>query len=185
MTFVGVIAEINEMSLVISLPNHLQGLVSIVQCSKFISQKVEILAAHESEENVEDMPELSSLYQVGAPCICKIISLGIDESKSKSNRIDLTMIPQLINANLLQNDLQLGACYAMEVLERLEHGWVIDTGVKDITAFCSNEDGEGRLLHVGTTAIFQIKKRNLDGRSVSVCSPSGMLINNNSQNDDI
>ncbi|KAI8900511.1 hypothetical protein BC833DRAFT_523413 [Globomyces pollinis-pini] len=128
MQLIGIVKSINELDLTISLPNQLNGYVSITEINDYITTKVEQVA--EDEEDDLSLPELSDYFSVGQPVSCKVISVSNATSKK---RIDLTVNPSSINSKLESNSITLPAT----VQSKEDHGYVIDFGIDGVSGFLS------------------------------------------------
>ncbi|KAI8904014.1 hypothetical protein EDD86DRAFT_206747 [Gorgonomyces haynaldii] len=121
MTFAGVVSQVNELDLTVSLPNQLQGFVSITEVSNAISEEVERIAEDEDEES--ELPSLKTLFAIGDPVVCAIVSLGEDKK-----RIDLSLKPQHVNKQIERTDVVKGMTLQGVVQSEEDHGYIIDLG---------------------------------------------------------
>jgi rRNA biogenesis protein RRP5 len=107
MTLLGSIKEVNDLDIVMSLPNQLTGFVSITEISAVISNKVESAAADSGSEDEEDaeIPDLREMFQVGQLFPCAITAL---EESGIRRRIELSIIPKTVNSYLTGLDVASG-----------------------------------------------------------------------------
>lgn len=111
MTLLGCVKEINDLDVVVSLPNQMTGFVPITEISSFLSAQIESAAQDSDEEDeVEaDIPDLRRLFVVGQLLPCCIVALedsrGSDNSK---RRIELSLKAESVNSSLNGPDLSIG-----------------------------------------------------------------------------
>jgi rRNA biogenesis protein RRP5 len=96
------------------------------------------------------MPDLRKMFKVGQLVRCIIVELtDVTDDAAAKKRIDLSMKPHLVNANLDTQTLFAGMTLQTAVQSCEDHGYVIDTGIKGITAFLPKKDTRGAELVAG------------------------------------
>jgi rRNA biogenesis protein RRP5 len=135
MCILGAIKEINELELVISLPNGLTGFVSITEISEEISKIAEQVANDDNDE--EELPELNSLFTIGQLIACAVSELSDVSNKKK---INLSIKPSIVNATLISKDISTGMMLNSEVVSKEDHGYVMSTGIDGVKAFLNSKN---------------------------------------------
>jgi rRNA biogenesis protein RRP5 len=145
--FLGAVKSVNDLDLVISLPDGLSGYVSLRDISDVMAERVDTYIANneeiendESNEDIQskqdkksdDLPELKSMFTVGQFVRCVIIKLEIQEANQKK-RIDLSMRPSLLNANLTSAEFPVGSLAFGCVKSVEDKGYVVELGLQDAT----------------------------------------------------
>lgn len=122
--------EITDIDLVVSLPNQLTGYVSITEVSAQLTAIIEAAALDEDDE--VEIPSLLSLFVVGQ--LVPVIITEITNDKDKK-RIELSMNPTYINKRITREHLVLGLSLSASVVSEEDHGYVLDSGIKDTQFF--------------------------------------------------
>ncbi|KAI8065426.1 hypothetical protein BC940DRAFT_276026 [Gongronella butleri] len=133
----GCVTQINELNVLVSLPCQLIGSVPITEVSGALTSMVE-LAAEEDDEDIE-LPSLSDLFFVGQWVHCRINQL--EEIKGKK-RIELSIKPSVVNANIAKVDVSQGMVLGATVESIEDHGYVMSVGINGFTAFCKHADAQ-------------------------------------------
>jgi rRNA biogenesis protein RRP5 len=147
MRLLGAIKEIHDLNLVVSLPYHLVGYVSIAEISEELSSilekmvdeeenvmAVDIDSEHEEVIEKEDsiLPDLRTMFRIGQQVICSVISL---ESNDRGKRIELTMKPNVIHNNMKPQDLYTNMLLPAVVQSVEDHGYVMGIGIEGVQGF--------------------------------------------------
>ncbi|KAJ3219810.1 Protein RRP5, partial [Clydaea vesicula] len=164
MTLLGVVKEINDLDLVISLPNQLTGFVAITEISDFITEKVENAAKIEEEEDLEDsIPDLRELFEVGEYVVCAIINL--ENTTAAKKRVELSLNPKIVNISLKAPDISAGMNLMGTILSEEDHGYIIDLGIENSAGFLNKKGIEGQskkfkdgAFKVGQLLLSQVSK---------------------------
>jgi rRNA biogenesis protein RRP5 len=104
-SLIGIVKQIGQLDISLSLPNRLSGFVSITEISDYLTNLVEQVANDSDDEESDGLVDLNQYFHVGQPIICSVLSLA-DQKSTK--RIDLTIKPTIINQNLALENLQKG-----------------------------------------------------------------------------
>ncbi|KAK1333495.1 LOW QUALITY PROTEIN: hypothetical protein QTO34_005879 [Cnephaeus nilssonii] len=131
MRILGCVKEVNELELVISLPNGLQGFVQVTEISDAYTQKLNEQV--EQEEPLKDLASLPELFSPGMLVRCVVSSLGITEKGKKS--VKLSLNPQNVNKVLSAEALKPGMLLTGTVSSLEDHGYLVDIGVGGARAF--------------------------------------------------
>ncbi|KAJ3136886.1 rRNA biogenesis protein rrp5 [Geranomyces variabilis] len=186
MTMIGVIKEINDLDIAISLPDQLTGYVSITEISDYVTQQVEKAAGDDDESDAEDVsvPELQELFTVGQTVACAITALeheaapgsGDDAAKAAAGRkrIALSLKPATVNANLSASELIEGLMIAASVRSEEDHGYVVSFGIESVSGFLLKKNAGGP-LQVGQVVFGGISKMDSARRVATVTLDSTVL----------
>ncbi|TPX37608.1 hypothetical protein SmJEL517_g00637 [Synchytrium microbalum] len=145
MCLLGVIREINDLDLVLSLPDQLTGFVSITEISKVVTAAVESAAAvGDDEENDADLiPKLSTMFVVGQLMPCCIVALETTEPSKEHpkgrRRIELSLMPERVNARVSPSDIREGMTLSATVTSQEDHGYALSFGIEGVTGFLNNK----------------------------------------------
>src|SRR4051794_1905227 len=105
--------------MVVSLPSHITGFVSITEISEPLAAVVE-RAAMTDEDQEEELPNLRDFFYVGQWVRCVIMTLDDGSKKAGSSsvradgngkhsrRIELSLKPGLVNIGVASKDLGVG-----------------------------------------------------------------------------
>ncbi|KAI8869151.1 hypothetical protein GQ42DRAFT_156453 [Ramicandelaber brevisporus] len=170
----GRIVRINELSVMVSLPNHLMGRVLITDISSELAEKISAAAAAAQEEEEDeddeeedddkdaqqkrasDVPDLSQLFYIGQ--WVRVMVSKVSSNKKQQKHISLTMRPELINSRLASIDVVDGLTLPVSVKSIEDKGYIVTTGVSGAaTGFLSNSNARdlcesyygGRPLSIG------------------------------------
>lgn len=137
MKILGQVFSIQPLALIISLPNQLFGHVPVTQISTQLTQRLETLeeedekSVHSSGSEDEDeeenpgkasIPELFEMFRPGqyvravvtavhVPGLTDTSGLGQrprDETEKASRRVELSLVPERVNAGVIKADLKKG-----------------------------------------------------------------------------
>ncbi|CAI0406524.1 unnamed protein product [Linum tenue] len=129
----GVVAEVNEKDLVISLPGGLRGLVRNTDA-------VDSILDDEFEENDGC---LSSIFHVGQLVSC--IVLQLDDDKKGKRKIWLSLCLSLLHKGLSLDAVQEGMVLAAYVKSVEDHGYILHFGVPSFTGFLPKKSDDARV----------------------------------------
>ncbi|XP_039727234.1 protein RRP5 homolog isoform X2 [Pteropus medius] len=131
MRILGCVKEVNELELVISLPNGLQGFVQVTEICDAYTKKLNEQVAQ--EEPLKDLVHLPELFSPGMLVRCVVSSLGITERGKKS--VKLSLNPKNVNKVLSAEALKPGMLLTGTVSSLEDHGYLVDIGVGGARAF--------------------------------------------------
>lgn len=140
----GQISRIDKMHLVVALGDHLFGQVPITAVSEEVTELLEKFEDSESESEDEDnkvnlkvgpeFPKLSERFQVGQ--WVRAVVTPNDESR----QIDLSIEPEMVNAQMEADDLDTGAVVQGAVKSVEDHGVVLNLGLPNVSGFISKKE---------------------------------------------
>ncbi|XP_071827468.1 protein RRP5 homolog isoform X2 [Apostichopus japonicus] len=135
----GVVKDIGELELTISLPSGIIGYVTVTNISNTFTKLLEKVSEEETEDdNALDDVALTSLYRVGDLVPCRVLS---SESKSGSyTKVSLSLNPSDVNRDLNTAMLRKNLVLSGVVKSIEDHGYVIDTGIQGANIFLSQEE---------------------------------------------
>ncbi|XP_019580596.2 protein RRP5 homolog isoform X1 [Rhinolophus sinicus] len=131
MRLLGCVKEVNELELVISLPNGLQGFVQVTEICDAYTKKLNEQVAQ--EEPLKDLVLLPELFSPGMLVRCVVSSLGVTERGKKS--VKLSLNPKSVNKVLSADALKPGMLLTGTVSSLEDHGYLVDIGVSGARAF--------------------------------------------------
>ncbi|CAG8819401.1 3243_t:CDS:2, partial [Dentiscutata erythropus] len=88
---------------------------------------------------------------------CVITRLESSDDKIKNKQIELSLIPKLVNSDIVSTDISKGMILSASVESREDHGYVLSIGMSGINVFLHNKEAsnyeskfnDGRPLIVG------------------------------------
>ena len=167
MSLYGSICKINELDVVVSLPNGLLGYLSLREVNDVISDLVDKFVMSETDNNdinEDDIPSLSELYHIGQ--YIKVVIVKLDRNK-KGNRIELSSRPSLLNKGIEYDLLEINQLVTVSIKNELDHGYIISTGIynndeHEITGFISHEKVNNVMIGMNIDLkIIEIKSNSL------------------------
>ncbi|KAI4551052.1 hypothetical protein MJT46_020156, partial [Ovis ammon polii x Ovis aries] len=131
MRILGCVKEVNELELVISLPNGLQGYVQVTEICDAYTEKLNEQVAQ--EEPLQDLVGLPELFSPGMLVRCVVSSL--DTTKWGKKNVMLSLNPKNVNRVLSAETLKPGMLLTGTVSSLEDHGYLVDIGVSGARAF--------------------------------------------------
>ncbi|XP_042545191.1 protein RRP5 homolog isoform X1 [Dipodomys spectabilis] len=131
MRILGCVKEVNELELVVSLPNGLQGFVQVTEICDAYNKKLNEQVAQ--EEPLQDLLPLTELFSPGMLVRCVVRSVNITENGKKS--VKLSLNPKNVNRVLSAEALKSGMLLTGTVSSLEDHGYLVDIGVGGTRAF--------------------------------------------------
>ncbi|XP_005403867.1 PREDICTED: protein RRP5 homolog isoform X1 [Chinchilla lanigera] len=131
MRILGCVKEVNELELVISLPNGLQGFVQVTEICDAYTRKLNEQVAQ--EEPVKDLLHLPELFSPGMLVRCVVSSVNVTDKGKKS--VKLSLNPRNVNRVLSAEALKPGMLLTGTVSSLEDHGYLVDVGVGGTRAF--------------------------------------------------
>ncbi|KAL9999138.1 putative suppressor of forked, tetratricopeptide-like helical domain superfamily [Helianthus debilis subsp. tardiflorus] len=151
----GVISEVNEKDLVVSLPGGLRGLVRA-------SEAIDPLL-HEDMKADTEGDVLSAVYTVGQLVSCIVLQVDGDKNEKGMHRIWLSLRLALLHSSFSLDLLQEGMVISAYVKSIEDHGYMLHFGVTSFTGFMqkSSKDSKmvvGKLVQGVVKSIDKIRK---------------------------
>ncbi|XP_051002694.1 protein RRP5 homolog [Acomys russatus] len=168
----GCVKEVNELEMVISLPNGLRGFVQVTEICDAYTQKLNEQVAQ--EEPLEDLLHLPDLFSPGMLVRCVVSSLDITETGKRS--VKLSVNPKNVNKVLSAEALRPGMLLTGTVSSLEDHGYIVDIGVSGTRAFLSlqkaqeyiRQKNKGAKLKVGQYLTCVVKEVKSNGGVVGL-----------------
>ncbi|XP_031246466.1 protein RRP5 homolog [Mastomys coucha] len=152
MRILGCVKEVNELELVVSLPNGLQGFVQVTEICDAYTQKLNEQVAQ--EEPLEDLLRLPELFSPGMLVRCVVSSLDVTATGKKS--IKLSVNPRRVNKVLSAEALRPGMLLTGTVSSLEDHGYLVDIGVGGTRAFLSLQKAQEYIRQKNKGANFKV-----------------------------
>jgi len=133
----GVVKEIQEMDIKISLPNMKTGYCSIREVSSVLSDLIDEFVESEGRSTAE-LPSLSSLVQVGQ--VFHFVVLDLEKTSKNFQRIELTLREDLVNQQLQFEDLKQNQNLQCCIQSIEDRGFVISTGIEGARGFLKSKN---------------------------------------------
>ncbi|KAG6862187.1 hypothetical protein C0995_004269 [Termitomyces sp. Mi166 len=192
MKILGQIVSIQPLALIVSLPNQLFAHVPFTNISTPLTallEGAEESTEESSEEEDEDerlskprVPDLSDFFHEGqyvrgvvtavyahGSTDVSVIAKSRDEIVKSSRRVELSLLPERINAGIQKVDLKTG--FVVKSIE--DHGYILDLGLPDVSGFLSFKDAEqgpagNKKLYLGQLLDVTVTKMSTNGRICNV-----------------
>ncbi|GAB4851487.1 hypothetical protein Ancab_030889 [Ancistrocladus abbreviatus] len=188
----GVIAEVNERDLVVSLPGGLRGLVRATEA-------VDAAAINNIILDGGEAGFLSSIFHVGQFLSCVVLQIDEDKKETGKRKVWLSARLSLLHKGFTLDAVQEGMVLAAYVRSIEDHGYILHFGLPSFTGFIpkkSQEDSEkvnaGQLLQGVVRTVDRARKvvhlccdvdvvskcvtKDLKGISLDLLVP-GMMVN--------
>ncbi|KAJ7431840.1 hypothetical protein B0H11DRAFT_839096 [Mycena galericulata] len=202
MKILGQIVSIEPLALIVSLPNQLFAHVPITNISSQLTNLLESSMDEDNEEQEQGddddsapspsrIPELSDIFHPGQYIRAIVTTVhaagssdtsGIGKSRDEvaraSRRVELSLVPERVNAGVHKSDLKAGFTLSAAVQSVEDHGYILNLGIPGISGFLSFKDAKhgpfdaetklsvGRLLDVTVTSVSS------NGRTCNVATRS-------------
>ncbi|XP_071947119.1 protein RRP5 homolog [Antedon mediterranea] len=178
----GVVREIHDVQIIISLPNNLKGYVQITDINDKYTERLREEQQKGSASNKDDsdneddqqeVPTLHEAFSVGDVVICKVKEVRMRKGYT---RILLTLNPADITSHLAVDNLKETMILPGSVTSKEDHGFMIDVGIAGVTVFLQSKDAnqyihnqnQGKTLFIGQLLQCAIKEVKSNGRSLFV-----------------
>ncbi|XP_065857406.1 rRNA biogenesis protein RRP5-like [Euphorbia lathyris] len=158
----GVVAEVNEKDLVISLPGGLRGLVrSIDALDPVLGRDVEGVEVN-----------LGSIFDVGQLVSCIVLQLDADKKDDRKRKIWLSLRLSLLQKGLL-NSIQEGMVLTAYVKSIEDHGYMLHFGLPSLKGFLpKNSPNDSSSAELKTGQLVQGIVKRIDVNMVHLSSNS-------------
>ncbi|KAF0686374.1 Aste57867_21818 [Aphanomyces stellatus] len=168
MLVMGVVRQINEDDVVISLPNKLNGVVPRKETSD------ELFAAKGGENS---MSSLSDLFFVGQYVACVVLKASKED---KGKRIELSLRASLVNGHQNIQHIVKGSSFYVSVSSVEDHGVVVNMGIRGFTGFIPTKElhlPEGTTeAHVGQLLFAAVSSVNLHTNTATLTTDRAVAV---------
>ncbi|KAF8078800.1 hypothetical protein FPV67DRAFT_79954 [Lyophyllum atratum] len=197
MKILGQIISIQPLALIVSLPNQLFAHIPLTNISTQYTELLEGMDESEEEPEVDEedeeripqprVPDLSETFHEGqyvrtvvtavhahGSTDVSVIAKSRDEVARSSRRVELSLVPERVNAGVQKSDLKAGFTITGAVKSIEDHGYILDIGVPDVSGFLSFKDakqgpfGESKKLYLGQLLDATVTKLSSNGRTCNV-----------------
>lgn len=160
MIVLGAIKEIHSTYVTVALPGRLYGHVSVTAISKSYLNIVNMYVNDVKNENdFDDYKNIENLFEIGQIVCVKVTQIDVaDDTTNTRYRINLSMSPADINTDMVHSQIDEGLWMPAAVESVEDHGYVMETGVKNLRGFLAEGDVFETNLGVGEVAFCRIKK---------------------------
>ncbi|RMX67697.1 hypothetical protein DD238_001480 [Peronospora effusa] len=139
MLLLGCVRQITDgQDLMISLPNKLNGTVTLSECS---DEFYELMQSHKQQKiqqnEDQELPQLSSIFQIGQFVSCVVLATS---KADKRKQIQLSLRTSLIHAELGLSSLVKGASLHATVSSVEDHGAIVNVGIRGVHAFVPRKE---------------------------------------------
>ncbi|EEB93793.1 hypothetical protein MPER_07509 [Moniliophthora perniciosa FA553] len=150
---------------------------------------------HEDDSDSENggnsdsgVPELSEIFSLGQYVRTAVTALhaagttgdvsGIsksrDETARASRRVELSLVPERVNAGVQKSDLKAGFTLTASVKSVEDHGYLLELGVPDVSGFLSFKEAKSQSeptkFRPGQLVNVSVIKLSANGRSCEVAA---------------
>uniref|UniRef100_A0A182P930 S1 motif domain-containing protein n=1 Tax=Anopheles epiroticus TaxID=199890 RepID=A0A182P930_9DIPT len=160
MLVLGCIIKIESTVMHVSMPGMIRGVVNISQISDAYSKRLQRLAKDESA----DCPTLADLYEVGQLVYMKVIDI-----ETQRKFIYLSLNPSELHSQFEPSQLVPGLILAATITTKEDHGYTMDVGIRNVSAFLPSKNLNQNPDDVGRNLICSIV-------SVKAAGPSGTVL---------
>ncbi|CDY67177.1 BnaAnng23730D [Brassica napus] len=139
MKLLGVVTEVNQKDIVISLPGGLRGLVRASEALDFTD------FGTEDDEN----ELLRDIFSVGQLVPCIVLQLDDDKKEAGKRKIWLSLRLSLLHKGFSLDSFQPGMVVTANVKSVEDHGYILQFGMPSITGFIKKSHEGTRELKTG------------------------------------
>ncbi|XP_058758623.1 rRNA biogenesis protein RRP5-like [Vicia villosa] len=162
----GVVAEVNNKDLVVSLPGGLRGIVNASDAlDPILNDKTEIGESF-----------LSSAFSVGQLVSCIVLRLDDDKKEKGHRKVWLSLRLSLLHKNFNLDVVQEGMVLAAYVKSIEDHGFILHFGLPSFTGFLPKEGWNGE-VRIGQLVQGLVKSVDKAHRVVYLSSNSDKMSN--------
>ncbi|XP_010557958.1 PREDICTED: rRNA biogenesis protein RRP5 isoform X2 [Tarenaya hassleriana] len=158
----GVVAEVNEKDLIISLPGGLRGLVRAKEALDFSDYEIK-----DDEGN-----HLRAIFNVGQLVPCIVLQLDDDKKETGKRKIWLSMRLSLLHKGFSLDSIQDGMVLSANVKSIEDHGYILHFGLPSISGFLPkrSQDGSREIeAKIGQLMQCVVTKVDRDLKNVRLC----------------
>ncbi|TQD85713.1 hypothetical protein C1H46_028765 [Malus baccata] len=143
----GVVSEVNEKDLVISLPGGLRGLVRA-------SEAFDPVLDNENKAVADSL--LPSVFHTGQLVSCIVLKLDEDNKEKKNRKIWLSLHLSLLHKGFTLESVQEGMVLTAYVKSIEDHGYILHFGLSSFTGFLpKHRESDSKEIQVKTGQLLQ------------------------------
>ncbi|KAL5249614.1 hypothetical protein ACHWQZ_G018470 [Mnemiopsis leidyi] len=138
MLMLGVVTEVGEIDVVLSLPNGLTGFIRGTDISEEFNQAIDNNTEEDdlSDNEQEDL-DLCDVIKVGQYLTCSVMEVT---TVNKTKKVNLTTKPEIINCSVKKQDINKNMVLQGVINSVEEYGYLVNLGIKGVTAFLNKGD---------------------------------------------
>uniref|UniRef100_A0A1A9V937 S1 motif domain-containing protein n=1 Tax=Glossina austeni TaxID=7395 RepID=A0A1A9V937_GLOAU len=163
MLIMGVVKQVDQLHLKLSLPGRLTAKVSTLEISEAYTKSLQRLVSNsQPDEGIKSLPDL---YKIGQVVYGKVQEL----KRSDNGRVGITMTlkPSNVHSELRHSNIRKDFIFSGAVEEVQEHGYIIESGIKNLRCFLPFENSQEE--HVtGEHLLLKVKKMT-PNKNASTC----------------
>lgn len=150
----GVVAEVNEKDLVISLPGGLRGLVRV-------SDALDPILDDETEALADNV--LPSIFRIGQLVSCIVLQLDEDKKEKGKRKIWLSLRLSLLHKGFTLDSVQEGMVLTAYIKSIEDHGYILHFGLSSFTGFLpKNSQADSKEIQLSIGQLLQAAVRRVD-----------------------
>lgn len=162
MVLMGIVKSTHISHLYVSLPGKLFGRVPIANISKSYTDFVQTII--ENQDLTTKPKTLPELFSVGQVVYVKVL----DKCHGEEQNILLSMLPSDINAEVPVQALEEGSVIMCAVEQEEDHGYLMESGLKNIRTFMPKKFVKGNSLSIGEHIYCKVQKSTDNTLTVSM-----------------
>lgn len=176
----GCVKSIETTSINVALPGRINGQVPVTSVSNAYLALINKYVNSESNEAGEnDYKPLTEIFSIGQIVATKVKK--IDSTSPANIVVELSLIPEDIHEDYRHSQVKKGMILSVAIAERQDHGFVIETGVKNLRGFLpigKVPEEQHDDLHVGRVLFCKVD----DAKSTSAASIVRFVLANSEKN---
>jgi tetratricopeptide (TPR) repeat protein len=130
------ISAILPISLILTLPDNLTGHVPITNISEQLTEQLE----RKPHSTSNSTPSLNEMFSIGQQVVATVVGVHTingrrQKRQQESQRIELSLVPRLVNDGIGVNDLCSNYVLPMAVVSAEDNGYLVSIGLDTVTGF--------------------------------------------------
>jgi rRNA biogenesis protein RRP5 len=164
-----IVKEIHELDMIVSLPNGINGFVSIADISDVVSRVVEEVANDDDDE--VSLPSLDAMFHVGQCVRCVVLGMEETTEDGKVKRkVTVSLNPKAMNNGLTNKDVIAGMLMCASIKSVEDHGYVLDFGIEGISGFVNKKNAKGYNLPLSEGCVILCAVTAVTSHRLATCS---------------
>ncbi|XP_055923513.1 protein RRP5 homolog [Eupeodes corollae] len=131
MIMLGIVKSVDEICIKISLPGRIVVKVQALSISDSYTKNVSEFV--NNPDNVENYKPLTEMYNVGQLVYGKVME--VKEQVNGYTEVCFSLKPSDVHSDLVHSNIKKGFVFSGAVEEVQEHGYIIETGIKNLRCF--------------------------------------------------
>ncbi|XP_055848732.1 protein RRP5 homolog [Episyrphus balteatus] len=138
MIMLGIVKSVDEICVRISLPGRIIAKVLALSISDSYTKNVSEFV--NNSENVENYKPLTEMYKIGQLVYGKVME--IKEQEHGFTEVSFSLKPRDVHSELVHTNIKKGFVFNGAIEEVQEHGYIIESGIKNLRCFLPIEKSE-------------------------------------------